>query len=51
MIKGIHHVGVAVSNLDDALKTYKSALGLEPSFVKEVKHQKIRVASFRLGDS
>lgn len=51
MIKGIHHIGVAVSNLDDALKTYKSALGLEPSFVKEVKDQKIRVATFRLGDS
>jgi len=51
LIKGIHHVGVAVANLDDALKTYKSALGLEPSFVKEVKDQKIRVASFTLGDS
>jgi methylmalonyl-CoA/ethylmalonyl-CoA epimerase len=51
MIKRIHHVGVAVSNLDEALKTYKSALGLEPKFVKEVKDQKIRVASFRLGES
>jgi methylmalonyl-CoA/ethylmalonyl-CoA epimerase len=40
-----------VSNLDEALETYKSALGLEPSFVKEVKDQKIRIASFRLGDS
>lgn len=40
-----------MSDLDDALKTYKSALGLEPSFVKEVKDQKIRVASFRLGHS
>jgi len=51
LIKGIHHVGLAVANLDDALKTYKLALGLEPSFVKEVKDQKIRVASFTLGDS
>lgn len=51
MIRGLHHVGVAVSSLDDALKTYKSALGLEPSFVKEVEDQKIRVASFRLGES
>jgi methylmalonyl-CoA/ethylmalonyl-CoA epimerase len=42
---------VAVSNLDDALKTYESVLGLKPSFVKEVKDQKIRVASFRLGES
>ena len=44
-------MGVAVSNLDEALKTYKSTLGLEPLFVKEVKDQKIRVASFKLGDS
>jgi len=51
LIKGLHHVGVAVSSLDDALKSYRSALGLEPTFVKEVKDQKIRVASFRLGES
>ena len=51
LIKGLHHVGVAVSNLDEALKTYKSTLGLEPTFVKEVKDQKIRVASFKVGDS
>lgn len=51
MIKGIHHIGVAVSDLDETLKTYKSALGLEPNFVKEVRDQKIRVASFKLGES
>lgn len=51
MIKGLHHVGVAVSNLDEALKTYKSTLGLEPSYVREVKGQKIRVASFKIGGS
>ena len=51
MIKGLHHVGIAVSNLDEALKTYKSTLGLEPRFIKEVKDQKIRVASFKVGDS
>jgi len=51
LIKGIHHVGVAVTNLDEALKTYKSVFCLEPNYVKEVKDQKIRVASFRVGDS
>jgi len=49
LITGLHHVGMAVSNLDEAVKTYKSVLGLEPSFIKEVKDQKIRIASFRLG--
>lgn len=51
MIKGLHHIGVAVSNLDEAVRTYKSVLGLEPTYLKEVKDQKIRVASFRLGGS
>lgn len=51
MIKGLSHVGVAVSNLDEAVKTYKSVLGLEPRYVKEVKDQKIRVASFKVGGS
>jgi methylmalonyl-CoA/ethylmalonyl-CoA epimerase len=44
-------VGVAVSNLDEALKTYKTTFGLEPRFVKEVNDQKIRVANFKLGES
>ena len=51
LIKSLHHVGVAVSNLDEALRTYKTMLGIEPRFVKEVKDQKIRVASFKLGES
>ena len=51
LIKGLNHVGVAVSNLDEALKTYRSTLGLEPSYVKEVEDQKIRVASFKFGGS
>ena len=51
LIKSLHHVGVAVSNLDEALRTYKTMLGIEPRFVKEVNDQKIRVASFKLGES
>jgi len=51
MIKRLHHVGVAVSNLDEALNVYKSVFGLEPSYVKELKEQKIRVASLKLGDA
>jgi len=51
LIKGLNHVGVAVSNLDEALKTYRSTLGLEPSYVKVVEDQKIRVASFKVGGS
>ena len=51
MIKDLNHVGIAVSNLDEALKTYRSTLGLEPSYVKVVEDQKIRVASFKVGGS
>ena len=51
LIKCLSHVGVAVSNLDEALKTYRSTLGLEPNYVKRVEDQKIRVASFKVGGS
>ncbi len=51
LIKGLHHIGIAVTNLDEAVKVYTSVLGLEPAYMKEVKDQKIRIASFRLGDS
>ena len=50
LIKGLHHVGIAVTNLEEAVRVYKSVLGVEPTCVEEVKDQKIRVASFRLGN-
>lgn len=43
------HIGIAVRSLDDRLKIWKEALGLELEYTKEVPDQKVRVAVFRLG--
>jgi methylmalonyl-CoA/ethylmalonyl-CoA epimerase len=44
LIKKISHVGVIVSNLDEALKVYEKIFGLKPQVVKEALEGKIRVA-------
>ncbi len=50
MVRKIDHVGIAVKNLEEAIKTYK-ALGLEVSEIEEVKEQKVRVAMLPVGES
>ncbi len=47
----IDHVGIAVSDLDEALKFYRDALGLEVMPPEDVPAQKIRVHFLPLGDS
>ena len=49
MLKKIDHIGVAVSNLDEALKFYK-AVGVEPSHIEEVPSQKVKTAFLTVGD-
>ncbi|MEM2211215.1 MAG: methylmalonyl-CoA epimerase [Nitrososphaerales archaeon] len=50
MIKKIDHIGIAVKNLDNALKLYKDAFGLEFKSIEVVKDQKVRVATIPIGD-
>ncbi len=50
MIKRISHVGVVVSNLDQALKLYERVFGLRPSVVKDAADAKFRVAFMPVGD-
>ncbi|MEA1935930.1 MAG: methylmalonyl-CoA epimerase [Thermodesulfobacteriota bacterium] len=40
----IDHVGIAVSNMDEALKFFEDALGLKASEIETVEEQKVRVA-------
>jgi methylmalonyl-CoA epimerase len=44
----VDHVGIAVSDLDEAVKLYKGMLGLTLEHVEEVAREKIRVAFLRL---
>jgi methylmalonyl-CoA/ethylmalonyl-CoA epimerase len=46
----LDHIGVAVSNLEEAMKVYE-ALGLKCGGIETVEEQKVRVAFFPCGDS
>jgi len=46
----LSHIGIAVKNLDQAIKTYRLLLGCEPAHIVEVSDQQVRVAMFELGD-
>jgi methylmalonyl-CoA/ethylmalonyl-CoA epimerase len=47
----IHHLGVAVSDLDDALATYERLFGAELEHRETVPDQGVEAAAVRVGDS
>ncbi len=47
----IEHIGIAVSNLEEAVSYYEQVLGLECYAIEEVKDQKVRTAFFRVGET
>ena len=48
-VKGIHHLGVAVDDLDDAISTYESLLGAELEERARSDEQGVEAASLRVG--
>ena len=51
MVRKIDHIGIAVSNLDEAVKLYKDVLGLELHGTEVVPEQKVKVAFLPVGDT
>ena len=47
----IEHIGIAVNNLDEAVKYYKNVFGLECYSVEEVPDQKVKTAFFMVGQT
>ena len=47
----IEHIGIAVKNLDEAIKFYEQILGLKCYAVEEVKDQKVKTAFFKIGET
>ena len=47
----IEHIGIAVKNLDDAVKFYEEIFGLKCYAVEEVKDQKAKTAFFKIGET
>jgi methylmalonyl-CoA/ethylmalonyl-CoA epimerase len=49
--RGIHHVGVAVADLDEAVRTYERLFGGRLEHRARVEAQGVEAASMRVGDS
>jgi methylmalonyl-CoA epimerase len=47
----IHHIGIAVESIDDALALYQDALGALPTLRTEVPAEGVSVTMLTLGDS
>jgi methylmalonyl-CoA/ethylmalonyl-CoA epimerase len=47
----IEHIGIAVSNLEEAIRYYEDVMGLECYAIEEVADQKVRTAFFMVGES
>lgn len=47
----IDHIGIAVKNLEEAVKFYRDILGLELVKIEEVPEERVRIAMFRVGES
>ncbi len=47
----IHHLGIATKGIDEALKFWGDALGLENVHMEIVEDQKVRVAMLPIGES
>lgn len=50
MIKGINHIGIAVTNLDEAVETFRKIFQFKDVHKETVADQKIEVASFAVGN-
>lgn len=51
MILGVHHVGIAVEDLEAAVERYRRTLGVEPSHRERIEDQGVDEVLFDVGDS
>lgn len=46
----IEHIGIAVANLEEAIKYWEEVMGLTCYAIEEVPDQKVKTAFFKIGD-
>lgn len=51
MLSKIDHIGIAVKDLDDILRTFRNGFGLEPSFLEELSDQKVKIAGYKMANT
>lgn len=49
--KYIEHIGIAVKNLELAIKHYETVFGMKCYAIEEVKEQKVKTAFFKVGET
>lgn len=49
VVRGLHHVAIAVTSISEARKVYESALGLSAGEIEHVADQKVNVLVLRAG--
>jgi methylmalonyl-CoA/ethylmalonyl-CoA epimerase len=50
MLEKIDHIGIAVKDIEQAIRLYKESFGIEPSLVYESEYTKAKIAFFPIGD-
>jgi methylmalonyl-CoA/ethylmalonyl-CoA epimerase len=50
-VKKIQHIGIAVNNLNEAVKLYTDVLGLKVEAIEDVVEQKVKTAIINIGES
>ncbi len=50
-ITHIEHIGIAVKNLEEAIRFYENVFGLKCYAIEEVKDQKVKTAFFKVGQT
>jgi methylmalonyl-CoA/ethylmalonyl-CoA epimerase len=50
MFEKLDHIGIAVKDLDQAMKLYRDTFGIEPSLVYESSYTKAKIAFFPIGE-
>jgi methylmalonyl-CoA/ethylmalonyl-CoA epimerase len=50
-ITHIEHIGIAVSNMEEAIAYYENILGMKCYAIEEVKDQKVKTAFFMVGQT
>jgi methylmalonyl-CoA/ethylmalonyl-CoA epimerase len=51
MLEKIDHIGIAVKDLEQAIRFYKEAFGIEPTLVYESEYTKAKIAFFPIGQT
>jgi len=51
VILGVHHVGIAVDDLETAVERYRQTLGIEPSHRERIEDQGVEEVLFDVGGS